>query len=258
MGIKENIELKILGKAIKPENKPLSDEFAERVKWTALGSISAMALAAAPILPAVLRKRITLKEAYKLKKIPAAIAGMAMVPVGWNVPRVHNAYLDYLQGKSTKEEAQEAYAKLVKEEKRTKKVAPTFFKESSLLSTAARFGSKAGKSLLGGTGATLGGTRRFILTGLKGTPKTVTAGGFGLTRPRRTVLGGLHTWGVRGGVGALAATGIAKGTSTFQSKRRLSGQNYTTFLRNNVLAGNIKPEQLSQSELIAIRRMGIR
>lgn len=241
MGIRENIELDIAGKTIKPTDKPLSDEFADRVRWSALSSLAGMAIAASPLL---------FKKKFKDVKIPIAAFGLGGVPLGWNLPRVHNKYLDYIKGETTKTDAQEAYNKLVEEETDIRKRTPVLFKKASLLSGA----GFVGKKLLSGASAAAGGTRKFVWQGLKGTPKSVTS----LSGSRRTLLGGAHTWGVRGGVGVLGAAGLVKGVGTYRSRRRLSGNNYTTFLRNNILAGNIQPQQLSQQDLMSVRQIGMR
>lgn len=34
--------------------------------------------------------------------------------------------------------------------------------------------------------------------------------------------------------------------------------NYTTFLRNNVISGNIKPSELSRNDMVAVRRLGLK
>jgi len=264
MGTRENIELDIIGKTVKPTDKPLGDEFADKLRWSALGTIASAAIAASPILPALLRKKVSFKEAYKLKKVPVAVSGMAGAAFGWNAPSVHNKYLEYIQKKVPKENAQEAYSELVGTTKRVQEEAPLFFKKSSyiekraLLSTfAKRFVIGTGKAIGTGVAATTKGATKFIGKGLAGTPKTIPSiavkGGY-----RRSVLGGIHTWGVRGGVGALGAAGLMGASRLYQARKKLSGQNYTTFLRNNILAGNIKPEQLSQEDLVAVRKLGMR
>jgi len=251
MGIQEDIELKTIGKLIKPTDKPLSDEFADRVRWSALASLSAIAAAAAPALPALIKRKISLKDAYKLRKVPVMVSGTSMIPVAWNAPRVHNAYLKYVQGKAGFEEPQEAYNKLIEEQANTVGAFTPINKKASLLSTANRIGSGLGT----GIGKAFTGTRKFIGKGIVGTPKIVPTASGGM---RRTFGGGLYTWGTRGAVGALGGTGAFKGYQLLQSKRKLSGKNYTTFLRNNILSGNIQPNQLSQNDLISVRKLGMR
>ena len=263
MGIRENIELDVIGKVVNKTDKPWSDEFADRVRWGALSAITGMTLRAVPIVSSLLKKKISLKDAYKLNKIPVAAFGLAGVPLGWNLPRVHNKYLEYAQGQATKTEAQEAYTKLTEEVEDTKKRSPLLFKktppifkkESSLLSNVANVGGRTGGSILGGAFAAAKRTGGLLGKGVVGTANTVPTASGGM---RRTFGGGLYTWGSRMAVGGAATAGVVGANSLYQSKRKLSGQNYTTFLRNNVLAGNIKPDQLSQQDLISVRKIGIR
>lgn len=238
MGIKENIELDIIGKTIKSTDKPLSDEFADRVRWSALGAITGAA-AAALSTPGLLQGKVRLKDLYKLRKVPISVFALGGVPLGWNAPRVHNKYLEYIQGKATKKEAQKAYTKLVEETEDTIKRGPILFKKTAgFLSVTTGLGA----GLARGAAATAKRTGGFLgrgLIGSRGTSK-------------------FHRLGVRAGFGALAAAGTISGTRLYQSKRRLSGNNYSTFLRNNILAGNIQPNQLSQQDLMSVRRLGMR
>lgn len=247
MGIKENIELDIAGKTIKPTDRPLSDEFADRVRWSALSSLVGMAIAASPML---------FKKKFKDVKIPITAFGLGGVPLGWNLPRVHNKYLDYIKGETTKKDAQKAYNKLVEEETDIRKRAPVLFKKTAFLSTATRLGGAATGKIFRGAATAAKGTGKFVGQGLMPIKKINT----GLVTKKKLWgrRGMLHAYSVRGGLGIAGVAGAIGGTRAFQSKRKLSGQDYTTFLRNNILAGNIKPEQLSQHELVAVRMMGMR
>ena len=53
-----------------------------------------------------------------------------------------------------------------------------------------------------------------------------------------------------------AGTYLYKGYKHFT--RPSSGENYNTMLRNNILAGNINQEELSQDDMINVRRLGMR
>jgi hypothetical protein len=59
------------------------------------------------------------------------------------------------------------------------------------------------------------------------------------------------------GIGGGALYGGYKGFK-YLKNRNLSGNNYTTMLRNNILSGNIDQEQLSQPDLIDVRRIGMK
>jgi hypothetical protein len=61
------------------------------------------------------------------------------------------------------------------------------------------------------------------------------------------------------GIGGGALYGGYKGFEYLKNRNKnLSGNNYTTMLRNNILSGNIDQEQLSQPDLIDVRRIGMK
>lgn len=60
------------------------------------------------------------------------------------------------------------------------------------------------------------------------------------------------------GVKGAAGYGIFKGTTTLAKKPVQSGADYTTLLRNNILAGTIKPSELSRDELVGVRKLGFK
>lgn len=69
---------------------------------------------------------------------------------------------------------------------------------------------------------------------------------------------GAKMWGriVKGGaVGGLAYGGYKLGTLPSQPRSR---DDYRTMLRNNILAGRIKPEELTPSDLVAVQKLGLR
>jgi hypothetical protein len=61
------------------------------------------------------------------------------------------------------------------------------------------------------------------------------------------------------GIGSGALYGGYKGVKHIINKNKnMSGNNYTTMLRNNILSGNIDQEQLSQPDLIDVKRIGMK
>lgn len=63
-------------------------------------------------------------------------------------------------------------------------------------------------------------------------------------------------------VGTKAGTMGAAGYGTYKLNQRAnlptSGHDYTTFLRNNILAGKISPNELSPSDMESVRGLGLR
>ena len=82
--------------------------------------------------------------------------------------------------------------------------------------------------------------------------------GKGLTTPLWSKNVGIpaKAWGLA--TQGAAGYGVYRGIKALNQKKRLSGTNYATMLRNNVLAGNLKSDELSQTDLLAVRRLGMR
>jgi len=109
-----------------------------------------------------------------------------------------------------------------------------------------------------GVGKLLGGAAIFggrqIWKGLKPAAKAVLPSGKTYMPPHRLVRGAV----VKGTalVGGMTATSATIGKITNPTVE--SGANYTTYLRNNVLAGRINPNQLGADDLADIKRLGMR
>lgn len=100
-----------------------------------------------------------------------------------------------------------------------------------------------------------GGAMRGAYGLAKGTAKNIVAGAFSSTKGK-PIGNKIFTWGSRIGLGA-GAYGAGK-----YVYNRLPGvpaqPNYTTALRNNVLAGKISPEEMSQQDLTDVKALGMR
>lgn len=100
---------------------------------------------------------------------------------------------------------------------------------------------KKGVSL---TAPVLSGFKKAIVSGLMPSPKNA---------PIRTKI-----W--RGAVKTTAIGGMGYGAYKAQQSllRPRSRQDYVTFLRNNILAGKISPEELSLHDMESVKRLGLR
>ena len=203
----------------------------DKLLYAAIGGLAS--LAATPLV-----SRYILKN--KRLSIPLTLANtIAGAATGYIAPDVSNIIKQEVKGKITPEKAKELIydAELPKREL-PRKFENYFQKESSLVGGVAGLAKK----VVTGTGGAVwkGINPRYGLK--KGTPTP-----FG-----RKAL----AFGVRGGLGAGAMYGAYKGYKSLTGPK--SKRNYTTMLRNNILAGNIKPGELSQEDLISVRRLGLR
>lgn len=80
----------------------------------------------------------------------------------------------------------------------------------------------------------------------------------GLRRvPKRAPLGE-KVWGAVVKGSALGGAGYGGYKLYKNLSRPRSKQDYTTFLRNNIIAGNIKPEELTSTDLESVKKLGLR
>jgi len=234
-------ERKLIRKVVKPGDKPVPDTAKDKMMAAGLSAISGLALST--LGPMMFRRSI--KPVWKRIPIKPAIsitlgAGIA----GGTAPSLINTISAERRGEVPVGTAEN----LIKERQTFEKnvgaataAFPTFKKESGLLTT-----SLSGLGKL--TKWTAGTATKGIGTGLK-TPWWVKGKKSGLGIPERA-------WGLA--VHGAAGFGVYKGIKALHSRRRLSGTNYATMLRNNILAGNVKPDELSQADLLAVRRLGMR
>jgi len=196
----------------------------ERISYSILGGL--MALAATGIIGKTIGKKFWgLKS---LKDMPAGVwAGGATsgLSTGYFAPDVINTM------------TQEAKGELSPAESR--KIIRDFGRRD--LSKEAGLGN-----FIGGSLSTIGST---LWKGIR-TRSGIEAG--------KKIPLGRKVWGytVKGGLGAGALYGGYKGYKRLSGPK--SGTNYTTFLRNQVLAGNVSPDELSQPDLRSVRTLGMR
>lgn len=78
-------------------------------------------------------------------------------------------------------------------------------------------------------------------------------------KPGRTFRGKLWSATVKGGTATAGITPIANKIKNLSTDRKdKSGYNYTTFLRNNLLSGDIKPDELGVEDLQSVQRLGMK
>lgn len=221
--------------AAKPDGEIKDITFKDRMMHSALNGIAALAVTGAF---SKIFKRKTSLPLY----LANAAAGAA---TGYFTPDVANIFNAEARGDIDKQEAKRLLRTLdkssIKAFDETKEVAELYGginKKAAFVKSVKNIAVKGAK----GTGGLLwkGMFPRYkILEGAK-------------TPFRRKVL----SFGVRGGALAGAGYGAFKGVQQINAPR--SGQNYTTFLRNQMLAGNVQPEELSQRDLISVRKLGMR
>lgn len=239
--LQQEVEYGFLSRLIKPDDKPVSSTFKDKMMWAALGAIGA--LATGSTIPRLLKSPLT-----KSQLIGGVVSGGV---AGFSAPILHNIILKEKQGQLPKGHGKKEYKALAQLEETAKREIqefPQLFKQSAFLGRAA--GKVIGATSTGVSG-TLRGGLKAVREGLRWKVKP-TYRGAGVWK---VPLGG-KIWGytVKGGVGVGA---IAGGSKLYQRSRVKSGANYTTMLRNNILAGNIKPNELSIADMAAVQRIGM-
>ena len=220
----EKIERRIADKVIKPDDEPFGETNRDKLLAAGLGAMSGMVFSMAPIL---------FKKKPRLRNIIEDTLKGGVI--GITAPTIANMILKEKRGDIPSSTIDEEFEKRRELEQDVDKViaAYPFDKKAGLLTTPLRLVSKAGQNVGGAL--------------WKGT----------LTNPFNKKLGiGERAWGlaVKGGM----AYGGVKGISGIRNARQRSGTNYTSMIRNNTLAGNIKPGELSQADLLSIRQLGMK
>lgn len=209
------------------KNKDIT--FKDKVMYSALAGIAA--LAATKGYSKLLGRRFS---------VPSYLAAAASSgTTGYFAPEIANVIRRESRGEIGRDEA----GKLIRSiDDPSRKV----FKETKEIS-----------ELYGGIGKEAGiatGLAKGIYKGVSGTTGALWKGMFPGKNPSigRKAL----SYGVRGGIGVGALYGGYKGVKALTAER--SGKNYTTFLRNQILAGNINQNELSQNDLISVRKLGMK
>lgn len=229
--IQAEIPYRILRETTKTE-KPVSTSVKNKLLWAGLSGIASLAATAA-IPRVIMRTRVP---------VPVLLGGATTgAMLGYLAPSLQNVILEGRRGDVTEARARkvfkEAYnipdkalAKLTQAAREAKEMS----KQSGLISGAGKvvggFAGAVGRSLLP---SRLGGFARTAPIGVKA-----------------------FKWGVRGAAGVGA---VAGGTRLWRATTGpRSGANYITMLRNNILAGKIRPEELSPADMAAVQRLGLR
>ena len=244
--IESNLAYHASNRFAKPENTEEEITNRQRLKW-GVGS----ALFSAITSP------LTQKYIFKNKKIsiPVTLAETAFgFGTGYFTPDIGKLMRREKSGDISHEETREKIKSMEENATHASNKAEEIidlykgtFKEKS------KDGFEKESGLIGGVSGLIGKTLKGT-TGLlwKGVNPRVGLKSWQKTPFHRKAL----SFGVRGGVGVGALYGGYKGIQRMSGPR--SGENYTTLLRNNVLAGNVKPGELSQEDLISVKKLGLR
>jgi hypothetical protein len=223
---------------IYPDSQRADTSFKGRITPALLSGIGAFAGSA--VLPKLL---------LKINPPPAMVAAITMAGLGsgYFAPDFYNAALDAKRGKISKSEAidiikrMEGRSSMVGE--KANEVAGHYndlTKNATITGTLLRAAGKGIKYVAKG----IGGGAKLWAHGIAPVDKTAPIGAkvFGLAT-KGVTLGGI-------GYGAYSAH------KAFTAPR--SGSNYSTMLRNNVLAGNVQANELSPIDRSQVQKLGLR
>jgi len=219
----------VLNKLISPNEKPRGTEFKDRIAPMMISGLGTLAA--------------ELAASKYLVKIPKSL--MIGMPIssaffGYFYPEIYNAALKNKRGEIPDQAAKNIMntfnsgANRIQE--RSFDVVDSIVKNAGLGKVMLK-----GFERLGGGGINVG---KAIASGLKRTPKNAPWGekAFG--------------WATKGlALGAAAAGGA---TVAHKITAPRSQSNYNTFLRNNILAGNVSPEEVPISDAKYVNELGMR
>jgi hypothetical protein len=193
----------------------------DRLTWAALGGL--MGLAGSIVTPKMIPKKIIGSGGFPI----ALKAGITLsgATAGYFAPDVRNIMIEEKKGLVSREEAKRAirdYGKIDEKVFRNiGEIAAIPMEKKAFIGGAIRGGFSLGKRGLTAGARKIWGTRL-------GKAAVIGAGGYGAYEAGRVIT------------------------------RKPYEQNYTTFLRNQTLRGNIQPGEMSQSDLISVRKLGMR
>lgn len=201
-----------------------------------LGMVGSMAIASR-ILKKIHGKQIVPKKAL----IGAALTGTAL---GYFYPETHNSVIDYRRGEISRKAAENIIKNMNSRplyvQKKYNELEKEITKESG-------FGNFLSRGVAGGINAAGRGVRAVGKATLSGFMPTHPGSSFGEKMFGYTVKGF--------GIGGVGYGGM-------KLKQKLtapsSNNNYTTILRNNILAGNISPNEVPSSDARFINELGMR
>jgi hypothetical protein len=219
-----------------PEIKNVTQK--DRLMWSALSGIGSLAVSSG------VAKLLFKNSRFAVPLIAGTTA--SGIGAGYLAPDAMNTMRREAAGDFSKDESKEILRKFRRIENKAGDKAEeisqmAFEKESSFIGSAFDAARKGLTSSLIAGGSIL---RKGIF------PRTGLAKGQKIPFSRKAL-----SYGVRGG---LLGTGTYGGYKVYKkTSGPRSGRNYTTHLRNNVLAGNIKPSEMSQEDLISVRKLGL-
>jgi len=210
----------------------------DRLIWSALTGIAGVAAGLGG-------NRIFKNIPKSAKMIYPPLLGVAGGAAGWHIPDMVNVGRRVKSGDLTSVEGRDLYRKMMGRQAQFSRTGELFEKEASILDKMFTAGGKL-----------IGGTTKAVGKGL--------APRWGVKSGQKVPLG-RKLWSVAtyGGLGGGAIYGGTKAVqaldkSTGPDHTRRSGANYTTLLRNNILAGKINPSELSQRDLVSVRKLGMK
>ena len=201
------------------------------------GGVKGLDAALTKIVPQYYKSKVTL---------PIMIAsGLAGATTGYFMPDMYNSALKVKRGEMTPEEYKRISRNIGQSQSnmynRTSDVSESI---ADTLSKQAGFGSLAGR-IIGGLGKATWKVGKEIPAGIFHIPK-------------KTDTLGTKAWSfaTKGTALAGAGYGVSKGLNYVEAPR--SKSDYNTFLRNNVLAGNVRPNELNPIEKQDLKQLGMR
>lgn len=186
----------------------------------------------------------------KRKLTPYGIAADVAIGtiMGAFSPDIRNAIVRANIDPSKKPEAMQKLREAIREKQKARRAImplPSFQKESAFWGTLAR-GIGTGAKAVGIGLLPMG--KRF-----SGAAMRIA----GRTKPF-TLAQRAAGWTIKGGAGYGLYRGGKALYHTVQRERNTGAGTYTTMLRNNLLAGRIRPEELSPEDMSSVRKLGMR
>jgi len=222
----------LAGITVKPTDKIKKVTEKDKLISSALGGLTGLAGSIA--FPKIISRFS--KQPFNFPLPVKAAITAAATAAGYYGPNIRNALIKEKRGKISKEKAREIlhhYAKL--ENKKVNEFMGSFNKPKEVNEKTAGLLGSAIKGSAKGVGGLIGEGLRF-----------------GRKRPIGTRIwsGAFKT--------ALVGGGVYGANKMINKYKYRSGPNYTTFLRNQTLAGNIRPEELTENDLVNVRNLGMR
>jgi len=270
----QEVAVKILKKHIKPDSKRKDTKFTSRLLPAAVGGLVS---AAATVGASMATKKFL---GFKLPKHVLPIATLSGTSIGFFRPDMYNAIWDEQHKKISPKQAKKILSNVSHTQEKVISGGTDVYDTYSELSKKANLvvgglkvlkamgtaGKDIGKGIsVAGKSVQTGG--QLFMQGLKPVKKTIPSKNWFTGEIRKNPKTGEII--KKAPIGALAfgtatkavtAGGLYAGgkavANAIQAPR--SASNYTTSLRNNVLAGNIKPNELTSTETRGVQALGMR